>query len=195
MEWHRADDLEWLLVSEWFSEFKGIDSGLDTWPRICQYAHCHSCWIAQLVGLTGFTEWRKKLRKCYPCTHYEDQRKKSKATKKNNKSKFGKKKRKGKKKKNHWGKEGTKGGGERTKMMTIDLTLYRASLVAQVVKNPPAMWETWVWSLGWEDVLEKGATTHSGMGSSSVDSNSLKYMGETFQKVLNNKTWICCAGN
>ena len=26
-----------------------------------------------------------------------------------------------------------------------------ASLVAQLVKNPPAMWETWVWSLGWED--------------------------------------------
>ena len=31
-----------------------------------------------------------------------------------------------------------------------------ASLVVQLVKNPPAMWETWVWSLGWEDPLEKG---------------------------------------
>ena len=31
-----------------------------------------------------------------------------------------------------------------------------ASLVAQMVKNPPAMWETWVGSLGWEDPLEKG---------------------------------------
>ena len=30
------------------------------------------------------------------------------------------------------------------------------SLVAQLAKNPPAMWETWVWSLGWEDPLEKG---------------------------------------
>ena len=30
-----------------------------------------------------------------------------------------------------------------------------ASLVAQLVKNPPAMWETWVGSLGWEDPLEK----------------------------------------
>ena len=30
-----------------------------------------------------------------------------------------------------------------------------ASLVAQLVKNPPAMWETWVQSLGWEDPLEK----------------------------------------
>ena len=36
-----------------------------------------------------------------------------------------------------------------------------ASLVAQLVKNLPVMWETWVWSLGWEDPLEKGKTTHS----------------------------------
>ena len=31
-----------------------------------------------------------------------------------------------------------------------------ASLVAELIKNPPAMWETWVRSLGWEDPLEKG---------------------------------------
>ena len=36
-----------------------------------------------------------------------------------------------------------------------------ASLVAQTVKNPPAMWETWVQSLVWEDPLEKGMATHS----------------------------------
>ena len=36
-----------------------------------------------------------------------------------------------------------------------------ASLVAKLVKNPPAMWETWVRSLGWEDPLEKGEATHS----------------------------------
>ena len=35
------------------------------------------------------------------------------------------------------------------------------SLVAQQVKNPPAMRETWVQSLGWEDSLEKGKVTHS----------------------------------
>ena len=35
------------------------------------------------------------------------------------------------------------------------------SLVAQLVKNLPAMWETWVQSLGWEDPLEKGRATHS----------------------------------
>ena len=36
-----------------------------------------------------------------------------------------------------------------------------ASPVAQLVKNPPAMWETWVQSLCWEDSLEKGKVTHS----------------------------------
>ena len=35
------------------------------------------------------------------------------------------------------------------------------SLVAQLVKNLPAMWETWVRSLGWEDPLEKGKATQS----------------------------------
>ena len=36
-----------------------------------------------------------------------------------------------------------------------------ASLVAQLVTNPPAVWETWVCSLGWADPLEKGKATHS----------------------------------
>ena len=36
-----------------------------------------------------------------------------------------------------------------------------ASLVAQMVKNLPAMWETQVRSLGWEDPLEMGMATHS----------------------------------
>ena len=36
-----------------------------------------------------------------------------------------------------------------------------ASRVAQLVKNPPAMWETWAWSLGWEDPLEEGMATPS----------------------------------
>ena len=35
------------------------------------------------------------------------------------------------------------------------------SMVAQLVKNPPTMWETWVPSLGWEDPLETGIATHS----------------------------------
>ena len=36
-----------------------------------------------------------------------------------------------------------------------------ASLVAQLVKNLPAVWETWVQTLGWEGPLEKGKATHS----------------------------------
>ena len=36
-----------------------------------------------------------------------------------------------------------------------------ASLVAELVKNLPAMQETWIRSLGWEDPLEKGMATHS----------------------------------
>ena len=41
------------------------------------------------------------------------------------------------------------------------LQYFWASLVAQMLKNPPAMWEIWVWSLGWEDCLEEGMATHS----------------------------------
>ena len=36
-----------------------------------------------------------------------------------------------------------------------------ASLVAQTVKNLPAMWETWLGSLGWEDPLEEGTAIQS----------------------------------
>ena len=36
-----------------------------------------------------------------------------------------------------------------------------ASLMAQLVKNPPTMWETWVQFLSWKDPLEKGKATHS----------------------------------
>ena len=39
----------------------------------------------------------------------------------------------------------------------------RASLIAQLVTNPPAMHKTWVQSLDWEDHLEKGKATHSGI--------------------------------
>ena len=40
-------------------------------------------------------------------------------------------------------------------------TIIRASLVAQLVRNPPAVQESWVRSLGFEDPLEKRMTTHS----------------------------------
>ena len=41
------------------------------------------------------------------------------------------------------------------------LWYFWASLVAQLVKNLPVTWETWVQSLGWEDPLEKGEAIHS----------------------------------
>ena len=52
-----------------------------------------------------------------------------------------------------------------TKVQTDDLpelieTAIRASLLAQLVKNLPAMQETWVRSLDWDDPLEKGKATH-----------------------------------
>ena len=49
-----------------------------------------------------------------------------------------------------------------SEMLSYDqLCVLWASPVAQMVKNPPAMWETWVQSLGWEDPLEEGEATHS----------------------------------
>ena len=42
--------------------------------------------------------------------------------------------------------------------ITFDITW--SSLVAQTVKNPPAMQETWIPSLGWEDPLDKGMAVH-----------------------------------
>ena len=47
-----------------------------------------------------------------------------------------------------------------TELNWTDASIW-APLVAQMVKNPPAMWETWVRSLGWEDPLEEGMATHS----------------------------------
>ena len=43
----------------------------------------------------------------------------------------------------------------------VDFILAMAGFLAQMVKNPPAMWETWVQSLGWEDPMEEGMAAHS----------------------------------
>ena len=50
---------------------------------------------------------------------------------------------------------------DRLPLTCRDLVALWASLVAQMVKDLPLMQETWVRSLGWEDPLEKGMTTHS----------------------------------
>ena len=48
-----------------------------------------------------------------------------------------------------------------TNLILFNYRFTGASLVAQLVKNPPAMQETWIQSLGWEDPLEKEKGTHS----------------------------------
>ena len=51
--------------------------------------------------------------------------------------------------------------GQKAHEKMLNITNYWASLVAQIVKNLPAMQETWVQSLGWEDLLKEGMATHS----------------------------------
>ena len=51
--------------------------------------------------------------------------------------------------------------GGRKKLLWLTSHHFWASLVAQLVKNPPAVWETCVRSLGWEDPLEEDMATHS----------------------------------
>ena len=51
--------------------------------------------------------------------------------------------------------------GNSTQYSVITYIRKGASLVAQMVKNPPVMQKTWVQSLGWEDPLEKRKATHS----------------------------------
>ena len=46
-------------------------------------------------------------------------------------------------------------------MLIITVIIFRYLLVAQMVKNLPAIQETWVLPLGWEDPLEKGMAIHS----------------------------------
>ena len=41
------------------------------------------------------------------------------------------------------------------------MTFPHLTLVSKMVKNPPAIWEIWVPSLGWEDPLEEGMASHS----------------------------------
>ena len=52
-------------------------------------------------------------------------------------------------------------GGSFWCLISIQLPVLGASLVDQLVKNLPAMQETWVRSLGWKDPLEKGMAIHS----------------------------------
>ena len=63
--------------------------------------------------------------------------------------------------------------------------LHTASLVAQLVKNPPALLETWVHSLGWEDPLEKGMATHTSI----LACNSL-YSASGCKELVTTEQWL-----
>ena len=69
-----------------------------------------------------------------------------------------------------------------------------ASLVAQLVKNPPVMREAWVWSLGWEDLLEKGRSIYSSILAWRIpwteEPGGLQSMGS--QRVRHNWSDLAC---
>ena len=74
-----------------------------------------------------------------------------------------------------------------------------ASLVAQLVQNLPAMLETWVWSLGWEDPLEEGKATHSSIPAwripwivQSVGSQRVRHYWVTFIFTFKDEKKIHC---
>ena len=82
---------------------------------------------------------------------------------------------------------------------------WRASLVAQMLKNLPAMLETQVWSLGWEDPLEKRMAAHSSILAWRIpwteEPGGLQSMGlqrvrhNSLTELLGNEAryiWICC---
>ena len=66
----------------------------------------------------------------------------------------------------------------------------RACLMAQLLKNLPAMWETWLWSLGWEDPLEKGKATHSSILACLVHGVTVRHNWVTFTMLSSSGTWF-----
>ena len=64
-----------------------------------------------------------------------------------------------------------------------------ASLVAQTVKNPPAMWKTWVWPPGWEDPLEEGIATHASILAWSIPKDRGAWWA-TVHGVTKSRTWL-----
>ena len=71
---------------------------------------------------------------------------------------------------------------------------FGASLVAQVVKNLPVMWETQVPSLGWEDPMKKGIATHSNILAWEIpwteDPGRLQFIGSSRKTEVNIKS-VC----
>ena len=69
-----------------------------------------------------------------------------------------------------------------------------ASLVAQLVKNLPALWETWIRSLGWEDPLEKGRATHSSILAWRIQSMGLQRVGHDWVTFTSWRHVSFCSG-
>ena len=71
-----------------------------------------------------------------------------------------------------------------------------ASLVAQTGKNLPAMWETPIRSLDWEDPLEKGKVAHSSIPAWTIpwteEPGRLQFMGSQSRTQLSMHTQACC---
>ena len=65
----------------------------------------------------------------------------------------------------------------------------RASQVAQMVKNLPAMQQAWVWSLGWEGPLEKGMATHLSILAWRIPRQK-RLVGYTVHGVAKSRTWL-----
>ena len=63
------------------------------------------------------------------------------------------------------------------------------SSVAQMVKNLPTMWETWVRTLGWEDPLEEGMATHSSILVWRIPKDRGTW-GATVHRVTKSWTWL-----
>ena len=64
-----------------------------------------------------------------------------------------------------------------------------ASLVAQMVNNLPAVWETWIRSLGWEDPLEEGMATHSSILARRIPMDRGAWWA-TVHGVTKSQTWL-----
>ena len=65
----------------------------------------------------------------------------------------------------------------------------KSSLVAQRLKHPPAMWETWVRSLGWEDPLEKEMAPHSSILAWIIPWTE-EPMWAILHRVAKSRTWL-----
>ena len=87
--------------------------------------------------------------------------------------------------------QGGKGGRGINWEVGIDIYtfLFITYTVAHMVKNPPAMWKTWIWSLGWEDPLEEGMATQASILAWRIPMDRGAWLA-TVQGVEKSRTWL-----